>query len=68
MLRQYYTAEIHVRTKAGDLVTIYHDTFGPVGMSAARVRAAAEKVALAEVPGGRVEGSRVSTDGKHHPA
>lgn len=33
-------------------------------MSASEVRAAAEKVALAEVPGGKVEGSRVSTDGK----
>lgn len=65
-MRQYYTAEVHVRTKAGDLVTIYHDTFGPVGMPASQVRAAAEKVALAEVPGGKVEGSRVNTDGKQY--
>ncbi|MFI5867669.1 hypothetical protein [Streptomyces sp. NPDC051546] len=66
MSTQHYNAQIHVRTKAGDLVTIYHDTSGPVGMSASEVRAAAEKVALAEVPGGKVEGSRVSTDGKQH--
>ncbi|MFB8407540.1 hypothetical protein [Streptomyces sp. NPDC055912] len=64
MSSQYYMAEVHVRTKAGDLVTIYNDAFGPCGMSASEVRAAAEKVALAEVPGGKVEGSRVSTDGK----
>ncbi|MGW1845753.1 hypothetical protein [Streptomyces sp. NPDC001966] len=67
MSTQYYMAEVHVRPKGGgDLVTIYHDTFGPVGMPASKVRAAAEKVALAEVPGGKVVGSRVSTDGKHH--
>ncbi|MET9534261.1 hypothetical protein ABZY02_27475 [Streptomyces sp. NPDC006649] len=62
--QQHYNAEIHVRTKAGDLVTIYHDMSGPVGMSDSQVRAAAAKAALAKVRGGRVEGSRVSTDGK----
>lgn len=64
MSTQHYTAEVHVRTTAGDLVTVYHDTSGPVGMSASEVRAAAETVALAEVPGGTVEGSRVTTDGQ----
>ncbi|WP_371793789.1 hypothetical protein OG285_38525 [Streptomyces sp. NBC_01471] len=66
MSTQHYTAEVNVRTTAGDLVTIYHDTSGPVGMSSSEVRAAAEKVALAEIPGGQVEGSRVATDGKQH--
>ncbi|MFB7678413.1 hypothetical protein ACFC26_44165 [Kitasatospora purpeofusca] len=66
MSTQYYDAEVHVRTKAGDLVTIYHDTCGPAGQSASEIRSAAEKAALAQVPGGKVEGSRVSTDGKRH--
>ncbi|MGE7437972.1 hypothetical protein [Kitasatospora sp. NPDC001175] len=57
---QYYCAEVHVRTTAGDLVTYYHDGPGPAGMSASEVRAAAEKAALAWEPGGKVEGSRVS--------
>ncbi|MCX4809003.1 hypothetical protein OG594_46985 [Streptomyces sp. NBC_01214] len=65
-MKQYYKAEVFVRTTAGELVTIYADTTGPVGMSVSEVRAAAERSALAQVRGGRVEGSRVSTDGKHH--
>ncbi|MGW6531441.1 hypothetical protein [Streptomyces venezuelae] len=64
MSTQRYHAEINVRTRSGELATIYHDTSGPVGMSASQIRAAAEKAALAEVPDGKVEGSRVSTDGK----
>ncbi|MFJ6579263.1 hypothetical protein ACIQMY_25290 [Streptomyces sp. NPDC091368] len=64
MATQEYLAEIHVRTTSGDLVTIYADSTGPAGLSADEVRARAEKFALAEVPGGRVEGSRVSTDGR----
>ncbi|MER5890758.1 hypothetical protein ABT160_43645 [Streptomyces sp. NPDC001941] len=64
MSTQQYDAEIHVRTRDGRLVTVYHDTVGPAGMSAAQVRADAERAALAQVPGGRVEGSRVTTDGK----
>ncbi|MFI9269811.1 hypothetical protein ACIGXM_03700 [Kitasatospora sp. NPDC052896] len=58
---QYYTAEIHVRTTAGDLVTYYpiHGP-GPAGIPATEIRAAAEAAALAQEPGGKVEGSRVS--------
>jgi len=63
MATQNYSAEMHVRTPAGELVTIYHDTSGPAGLTASQVRAAAEKAALAQVPGGKVEGSRVSTNG-----
>jgi hypothetical protein len=64
MATQNYTAEVHVRTASGDLVTVYHDTTGPTGLPASQVRAAAETAALAEVPGGTVAGSQVSTDGK----
>ncbi|MFE5544056.1 hypothetical protein ACFQ71_09580 [Streptomyces sp. NPDC056534] len=64
MSKQHYNAEVQVRTPSGELATIYTDSTGPAGMSAAQVRARAEKAALAEVPGGRVEGSRVSTDGR----
>ncbi|CAL9326750.1 hypothetical protein [Streptomyces sp. SudanB91_2054] len=66
MSTQSYEADIKVRTTAGDLVTIYHDTVGPAGMSPQEVRADAEKAALAQVPGGKVVGSRVSTDGKQY--
>ncbi|MGW4850875.1 hypothetical protein ACWEPZ_06510 [Streptomyces sp. NPDC004288] len=64
MSRQHYNAEVQVRTPSGELATVYADSVGPAGMSAAQVRDRAEKVALAEVPGGRVEGSRVGTDGR----
>ncbi|MYS36389.1 MULTISPECIES: hypothetical protein [unclassified Streptomyces] len=63
MATQNYSAEINIRTADGELITLYPDITGPVGMSAAQLRAAAEKAALAQEPGGRVEGSRVSTDG-----
>ncbi|MFD7746721.1 hypothetical protein ACFV2V_13805 [Streptomyces sp. NPDC059698] len=66
MATQNYYAAVHVRTASGDLATIYHDTSGPVGMPASQVRAAAEKAALRQIPDGTIEGSRVSTDGKHH--
>ena len=54
-----YLAELHVRTTAGDLITIYHDRTAPAGIPAETFRAEAEAVALAQEPGGRVEGSRV---------
>jgi hypothetical protein len=54
-----YLAEVHVRTTAGDLVTLYHDYTGPAGISASDFRATAEAAVLAQEPGGRVEGSRV---------
>lgn len=64
MARQEYSAVIQVRiVEREDLVTIYHDTTGPVGMPPKEVRADAERAALAQVPGGTVVGSRVSTDG-----
>ncbi|MEV7659884.1 hypothetical protein AB0O39_37715 [Streptomyces anulatus] len=65
-MNQHYSAELQIRTPSGDLVTIYHDLDGPAGLTAAQFRAVAEKAALAEVPGGRVEGSRVRTDGIQH--
>lgn len=62
---QNYEAEIQLRIPNRDeLVTIYHDMVGPAGMSVSEHRAAAERAALAQVPGGKVVGSRVSTDGK----
>ncbi|MFD7885110.1 hypothetical protein ACFV3N_22045 [Streptomyces bauhiniae] len=61
-MRTYrYDAEVHVRTPAGDLVTVYPDTTGPASMTAKEIHAAAGKAALAEVRGGKVEGSRVNT-------
>jgi hypothetical protein len=54
-----YLAEVHVRTTAGDLITIYHERTGPAGTPAEVFRAEAAAVALDQEPGGRVEGSRV---------
>lgn len=64
MSTQHYNAQVHVRTRRGELVTIYHDFSGPVGMPDAEVRAIAGRAALAEVCGGRIEGFQVSTDGE----
>ncbi|MFD8596129.1 hypothetical protein ACFV1L_14100 [Kitasatospora sp. NPDC059646] len=64
MSSQYYRAEVHVRAADGGFLTVYNDGPGPVGLSASQVRTQAEAVARAEVPGGTVVGSRVSTDGK----
>ncbi|KIQ61995.1 hypothetical protein TR51_22565 [Kitasatospora griseola] len=58
----YYRAEVHVRTTGGDLVTYYNDGPGPAGMSASQVRVIAEAAALAQEPGGKVEGSKVGRD------
>jgi hypothetical protein len=64
MATQNYSAQINLTVPdREDLVVIYHDTTGPVGMSADQIRADAERAALAQVPGGRVVGSRVETDG-----
>ncbi|MFH8368872.1 hypothetical protein [Streptomyces sp. NPDC018031] len=57
MSNQYW-AEVHVRTTDGDLRTYYGDT----GTSPSEARRSAEAVALAENPGGRVEGCRVGRD------
>ncbi|MER8237451.1 hypothetical protein [Streptomyces sp. NPDC094049] len=67
MSTQYYNARINITDpKSGDMLAIYHDFSGPAGLSPSQARAIAVKAALAEVPGGRVEGSQVSTDGKHY--
>ncbi|MEZ0089972.1 hypothetical protein [Streptacidiphilus sp. EB129] len=59
-----YRAEVNVRpASGGDLITIYHDTTGPAGIPASEIRATAEAAALAQEPGGKVVGSRVSCDG-----
>ncbi|KYK14255.1 hypothetical protein ACFW5U_36110 [Streptomyces rochei] len=64
MTTHRYDAEVNVRTKSGDLITVYPDTFGPAGMTPQQIHAAAHKAALAEVRGGTVEGSNVSTTGQ----
>ncbi len=61
---QYYNVEFHVRAPSGELITICADGPGPAGLSVEKIRARTEKVALAQVPGGRVEGYRISTDGR----
>ncbi|MFE3502947.1 hypothetical protein [Kitasatospora sp. NPDC059160] len=58
MSTQRYWAEVHVRTTAGDLLTYY----GKAGTNPSEARRSAEAVALAENPGGRVEGYRVTRD------
>lgn len=64
MTTHRYDAKVNVRTKSGELVTVYPNTVGPAGMTAPQVHAAAHKAALAEVRGGTVEGSSVNTNGK----
>lgn len=64
MSSQYYNVEFHVRAPSGELFTIYADGPGPAGLSVEQVRARTEKIALAQVPGGRVEGYGISTDGR----
>ncbi|MBK3582581.1 hypothetical protein JHN49_02210 [Streptomyces sp. MBT57] len=67
MSTQNYYAEVNVRLASGELITVYPDISGPVGMTPAQAHAAASKAALVLAPDGlRVEGSRVSTDGKQH--
>ncbi|MFF8697336.1 hypothetical protein ACF08W_34570 [Streptomyces sp. NPDC015144] len=62
---QYYSAQVNL-SDGGDMITIWHDTAGRPGMPAREVRKNAERYALKQVPGARVIGSRVTTDGKIH--
>jgi hypothetical protein len=64
---QHYAAEVHLRIPGREeLVTIYPDAVGPVGLPASKVHALAARAALAEVPDGQVVGPRVSTDANWH--
>ncbi|MGW4493789.1 hypothetical protein [Streptomyces sp. NPDC004376] len=64
MTTHRYNAEVHVRIKGGDLVTVYPDVVGPADMTPSQIHAAAHKAAVAQVRGGTAEGSRVSTVGE----
>ncbi len=69
MSSQNYSATIHVRdpqNPQGPLLTVYYDTVGKPGQSADAIRRAAHRYAAAEIPGGQVVGSAVSTDGIRH--
>lgn len=59
-----YQAEVNVRTKGGDLVTVYPEVYGPANMTPSQIHAAAHKAGEAEVRGGKAEGSSVSTVGE----
>lgn len=60
-------AEINLIDEHGEFITLYPDVSGPAGMPLAQVRAAGERAALAEAPGARVVGSRVTNDGNPPP-
>lgn len=58
-----YDAEVNVRTKSGELVTVYPIVNGSAGMSAAQIHTAARKAGESMVRGGKAVGSAVNAKG-----
>ncbi|MEU5499907.1 hypothetical protein [Streptomyces griseofuscus] len=57
-MRRYET-EVDIRTADGELVTYKGDGIGPAGQTGDQLLDSAEAAALAQEPGGTVEGSRI---------
>lgn len=64
MAKQHYSSQINLRVPGrDDLAVVYYDFDDVPGLTAAQVVAKKSPTAMRDVPGGRIVGYRVTTDG-----